>query len=185
MTAEDAVTRIAAFDVSLTATGYATSAGASGVISPPKTMRGMERIQWIRAAVLKIVADHDLVVIEGYSYGAQGRAILDLAELGGVLRCSLHDRRIAYVEIPPSSLKLFACGKGNAKKDEMLAAAIRKLTYMGSDHNESDALWLLTMAKSHYWLGEPPLNEAQRRAHEKMQWPLSPRSPFTSTEERA
>jgi hypothetical protein len=52
---------------------------------------------------------------------------------------------VAFADVPPASLKKFACGKGNAKKEEMLAAAIRRLGYEGSSFDEVDALWLRAM----------------------------------------
>src|SRR5206468_6278393 len=138
--------KVAAFDLSLTAAGWAFGKLngfrlESGVISPPKPT-GIPRLQYLRQHVLVLAEDADVVVIEGYSFGAKGNAILSLAELGGVIRIALADRGMPYVDIPPACLKLFATGKGNAPKDEVLAAAIRKLQYSGHDHNEADALWL-------------------------------------------
>jgi Holliday junction resolvasome RuvABC endonuclease subunit len=169
---------ITALDMSLTATGWATShavlsTATSGVIVPPAFAdRGIARIRWIRAAVMERVHASNLVVIEGYAFGVQGQqGHISLGELGGVIRVALTDRRIPYVEIPPACVKLFATGKGNGKKDEVLAAAIRKLEYSGHDHNEADALWLLEMARAAYDDERPPANEAQRRAMAKIVWP--------------
>jgi crossover junction endodeoxyribonuclease RuvC len=168
---------IVAFDLSLTATGYASSAGAVGVLSPPKTIAGgIRRLQWIRFQVLQLSAAADLVVLEGYAYGAKGRAVVNIGELGGVIRVALADRARAFVEVPPANLKLFATGKGNAPKDDVFGAAIRKLKYAGNNHNEADALWLLEMARARYhelWDG----NEAQHRALSKITWPTITPSP--------
>lgn len=168
--------RISAFDLSLTATGYATIDGAisarahSGVLTPPKAVgRGIARLRWIRQEVLMRCAGADLVVLEGYSFGAKGNAILNLAELGGVIRVALADREQLYVDIPPASLKLFATGKGNAPKDQVLAEAIKRLDYDGHDHNEADALWLLRMMVA--FTGHQTTNEHQRRALAKVNAP--------------
>lgn len=165
---------IVAFDLSLTATGWASGTGDSGVLTPPKTAdRGMRRLQWIRDAVLRLTDRADLVALEGYAFGAKGNAILNLAELGGVVRVALADRGRRFVDVPPSCLKLFATGKGNAKKDDVFAAAIRKLAYAGNDHNESDALWLLEMARGGVGFTKGH-NEHQRRALAKITWPVIP-----------
>lgn len=169
------MTRIVAFDFSLTATGFATPEG-SGVLTPPKDRAaGVPRLQWLRAAVLKLAVSADLVVIEGYAWGAKGSSVISLGELGGVVRVALADSGFTYVEVNPSTVKKFATGKGNAKKDEMLAASIRKLGYEGHDHNEADALWLRTMACSWYGVelerARDILNQDQRASLEKVKWP--------------
>jgi crossover junction endodeoxyribonuclease RuvC len=162
---------IAAFDLSLTATGYACSDGRSGVLSPPKDCcSGIPRLQWIRNSVYTIARDAALVAIEGYAFDRPNQAH-QIGELGGVIRVALHECGLPYVEIAPSSLKKFATGKGNAKKDDVFAAAIRKLGYTANDHNEADALWLLAMARAHYH-GEPEtLTQAQSEALAKIAWP--------------
>lgn len=165
---------ITALDMSLTATGWAKSTDASGVLVPPKGHdRGMARLRWLRDSVLSAALGADLVVIEGYSFGSKGNAVINLGELGGVIRLALSDANKRYVEIPPSCVKLFATGKGNAPKDEVLAAAIRKLGYARANHNEADALWLLEMARAHY--SDVTLRtESQDRALSKIEWPRIP-----------
>jgi len=113
-------------------------------------------------------------VLEGYAYGIKAAsALVDLSELGGVVRLELSDKGIPFVDVPPASLKLFATGKGNAPKDQVLAAAIRRLGYAGHDHNTADALWLLSMALVR--TADPArLTEYQRRALEKIVWPDAP-----------
>jgi crossover junction endodeoxyribonuclease RuvC len=170
---------ITALDMSLVATGWAStdelfdheeSRVTSGVIIPPKCAdRGVARLRWIRGAVLDRVEPSNLVVIEGYAFGAKGNAVINLGELGGVIRVALADRGIRFVEIPPACVKLFATGKGNAKKNDVFAAAIRKLGYAGNDHNEADALWLHRMAMDVY--GDRELTEYQQRAVSKVPWP--------------
>ena len=164
---------ILALDLSLTATGWANSEGESGVLVPPLDHnRGMSRLRWIRREVLERVPGIELVVIEGYSFGAKGDAILNLAELGGVIRMAIADGDLQFVDVPPACLKLFATGKGNAKKDDVFAAAIRRLDYQRNDHNEADALWLLAMAQAH--ATGVAHNETERRALSKIKWPFVP-----------
>jgi Holliday junction resolvasome RuvABC endonuclease subunit len=174
---------ITALDMSLVATGWASTNGESGVFCPPKSHdRGVSRLRWLRSSVLDRAVPSDLVVIEGYAYGAKGNAVINLGELGGVIRLALSDDGICYVEVPPACVKLFATGKGNAKKDEVLAAAIRKLEYAGHDHNEADALWLLEMAKRHYVDDLRHQTIAEGRALEKITWPRCLPSTATTRE---
>lgn len=165
---------ILALDLSLTATGYANSDGAHGVLSPPKgSDRGMRRLVWIRDQVLKLAESADIIVLEGYAFSRPEQAHY-LGELGGVVRCGLFEANRIYVDVQPSSLKMFATGKGNAKKDEVLAEAIRQLGYLGYDNNVSDALWLLELTRAQY-SGEK-VSEVRQRALSKIPWPAGVRA---------
>lgn len=163
-----------ALDLSLNHTGWATKEDC-GVFEPPKSCdRGLPRIEWIRTAIRKdTTTEHTtLVVLEGLAWGVRGRAILDLAGLAMVIRLDLYDRGLPFVDIGPTVLKKFATGHGNAPKEEMLAAAIRKLKYQGHDNNEADALWLLQAALVRYGLpGAVSLPAAQRRTLDTIAWP--------------
>lgn len=162
--------KITAIDLSLRATGYATESG-SGVLYPAKSLGlGMERNNWIMRRVLDLGAGADVLVIEGYSFGSQGRAVFDTAELGGIVRWALWSKGIPFVEVPPSNLKLFATGKGNSKKDLVLAEAVRRLNYGGSDHNEADALWLRAMAFAAYGSPIVAIPKDRERGLAKVLW---------------
>jgi len=62
----------------------------------------------------------DYVGLEGYAYGAAGRAIFQIAENCGLLKYKLWEHRIPIEVIAPTSVKKFATGKGNANKDGMV-----------------------------------------------------------------
>lgn len=168
---------ILALDNSLTATGYATNylkgQASFGVLNPHKNLgKGMARLNWIATTVEGLAQSADVVVMEGYSYASKGRSILSIAELGGVIRWMIWVMGTPYTEVAPGTLKKFATGSGNAGKDEMLAASIRRLGYEGHDNNEADALWLLQMALHHYKQdGAISLPKAQLESLEKVQWP--------------
>lgn len=174
--------RIVAFDLSLTCTGVATGDGGHELIIPPKGLRGIERLRSIRHAVRRRSIDADLVVIEGYAFAAHASHAHELGELGGVVRVGLADANIAFVDVPPASLKLFATGRGNAKKEEVLAAAIRKLGYDGHSTDEADAMWLREMAICQY---EQDVElEHHQRALAKVPWPASVGAPLPDTPAR-
>lgn len=136
-----------ALDLSLTATGWAT-VDACGTLTPPKGQdRGPERLAWLRAAVLSLAADADVVVLEGYSYASKGRAVVSMGELGGVIRLALHDAGIPFVEVAPAVVKKAATGAGNSRKEAVLVAAVQRLGYEGHSNDEADALWLLELAR--------------------------------------
>lgn len=65
-----------------------------------------------------------------------------------------------------------ATDAGAAPKEAVLAAAIRRLGYGGSSHDEADAFWLRTMALDHYVaLAEPVVPIAHRAVLLRIDWP--------------
>lgn len=143
-------TTIVGLDLSLTATGIATDTTTTTI--KPKSLAGPERLTWITERMLEHLPIKVLVVLEGYAYGRNNQAH-QLGELGGVIRTMLWNLHVPYVVVPPATLKKYATGKGNAGKEEVLAAAIRRLGYEGHDNNEADALWLRAMGCAAY--GQP------------------------------
>ena len=113
-----------------------------------KKMRGHERMAYILDALDAMLNDaermHDSlrIIIEGPSYGSQGQGHFDIGGLTWLVKHRLWTLGYTYTDVPPSSLKKFATGHGNAKKAEMLATAIRKHGYEGCNDNEADALLL-------------------------------------------
>lgn len=167
--------KITAFDLSLTATGWAQrdDAGISeGLIKFPKLVKTpVHRLAAIRHAVSAIAHGSDLVITEGYAFGRTNRAH-NMGELGGVVRVQLIiDDGITVVVIPPPVLKKFATGRGNAGKSDVLVAAVRRLGLDNSDHNIADAHWLLAMAMCHHGVyGAPAMPATQLAVLEKVDW---------------
>ena len=148
---------IAGLDLSTTRIGYADPDGATYSISAQagskeparrlyELVRSLEHRLWI------IRPRPRLVVVEGYSLGSPGRlSLVRLGELGGVVRLRLFELDIAYVEIPPSSLKKYATGSGAAKKPAMQAAAA-ELGASAANHDEADAFLLRHLGRAAYGL---------------------------------
>jgi len=165
---------VVALDLSLQASGVASNIG--GAVSArtitPGSRTGAERLYFLQKQVDQATEGADLVLREGYSFGSKGRAVYDIGELGGVVRLTMYCRKRPFLEIAPSVIKKLAVGSGNAKKEEVLVAAVRRLGYQGSDHNQADALFLLHAALIHYGLpGAADLPKAHLVALEKVAWP--------------
>ena len=141
-------TKILGLDLSLTATGIYCDT-CKGSVYKPKS-KGVERLRDISNEIATHFGHVDVAIIEGYSFGSQGRATFNIGELGGVVRLSLFYAGVPFVEAAPSLLKKFATGKGNANKDEVLASAIRKFKFTGTDNNEADAFILNRIGNAHY-----------------------------------
>jgi Holliday junction resolvasome RuvABC endonuclease subunit len=163
---------ILALDLSLTATGWATSIDEYGVWRSGD-LRGTDRLinlaGWLHDTLLE--TEPELVVIEGYSYGSKGRAVFDIAEWGGVARYILSDNWHEFAVIRPATLKKFATGKGNSPKPTMRMELYKRAGIDVSDDNAVDALWLLAAAMEA--TGKPlfPMPKANVEALDKVEWP--------------
>jgi hypothetical protein len=92
----------------------------------------------------------DLVIYEAPISFHAGRAAASIAHgFGTRVEEYCARQRIPCYSVAPAALKKFACGKGNAKKPEMIRAA-QKLKLGVSDDNECDALWLLEYALANF-----------------------------------
>ena len=60
------------------------------------------------------------VGLEGYAYGASGRAIFQIAENCGLLKYKLYQAGKPIEVLTPTRVKKFATGKGNASKELMV-----------------------------------------------------------------
>lgn len=89
----------------------------------------------------------ELVVIEGYAYAGKFNNSLQY-ELGACIRMRLYERSVSFVEVPPTSLKKFVTGKGNAKKDLMLLGVYKRWDFDTEDDNEADAFGLAKFGRA-------------------------------------
>lgn len=156
--------RIVALDPSLTATGVADESGARTLKVPLPTkatdLQRVQRLHKLTCAIDVATKTADVVVIEGYGYGSVrtrddgGRPqntshAHSLGELGGVIKCCLYQRDVDFVIVPPTVMKVFATGRGNASKEDVLIAAVKRSVNV-RNNNEADAWWLRQMACVYY-----------------------------------
>lgn len=85
-----------------------------------------------------------LILIEGYALGAKGQQH-KLAEFGGLLRWNMLDHCQRVLEVPPSVLKRFATGKGNAKKDLVMAHVAQRWGRLFENSDQADAFVLFRL----------------------------------------
>jgi Holliday junction resolvasome RuvABC endonuclease subunit len=93
----------------------------------------------------------ELVVFEAARYAGpnQGNALVSHAEFQSVIKLWAINNKIDYRGYSATEIKKHATGKGNANKNQMIAAAISQ-GWNPKDDNEADALWLLNLAQSEY-----------------------------------
>ena len=167
--------RILALDLSLTRSGFCVGAGLaeceSGVLRTAD-LRGMERIDHIVRRVQELAQGCDVVVIEGYSYGSQGRSVFDIGELGGCVRFLLHRLGIPVVDVPPATLKKYATGRGNATKIDMVVAARERFGLHGTtDDNRCDAYLLWAMVLHQFGHPVATVPKLHSEALKRVEWP--------------
>lgn len=142
-------------DLSLTSTGCCNIKGDCYSLKP--SYKGAERLEWFADtfdALSTAPNRPDLVVLEGYAYGRVNKAH-ELGELGGVVRLALWRAGIPFVVVPPSTLKKYATGKGNASKDQVLIAAVKRSGIEFNNNDEADAWWLRQIGLQQYEVDDP------------------------------
>ena len=77
-----------------------------------------ERYHNIASSFMEILGASDVILIEDYSFGSKGK-VFHIAENTEVLMYNLWLKKKKYNKIPPTALKKWATGKGNAQKDLM------------------------------------------------------------------
>ena len=115
-----------------------------------KNLRGGERLAYIWQEIHQILdmGWESAVVIEGYSYGSINRGLpFQIGELGGVVRERLTHYRLLYTVVPPTTLKKFITGHGNAKKPEVMKIVQNRWGFETKDNNIADAYGLAMYAK--------------------------------------
>lgn len=147
---------IAGVDLALGATGIALGDQPSlATIAPPGRLKGYVRHECAADQIVRRLrlAAPDLVVLEGYDPHPRGYlALVRAAELGGIVRTALTKVALPFIDVPPSQLKLFATGKGNSPKPDVVQAA-RNAGVDPRDDNQADAYWLWRIG---HWLHGGP-----------------------------
>ena len=128
----------------------------------PKDLRGAERCDWHLGKMTDFVPARGvaMVVIEGYGFSSH--RIVPQVEVGAVLRWFMWsnwpDCRI--VEVPPTVLKKFATGRGNASKPEVAVGVWKRYEFEHKSDDVVDAFVLAMMGLA-FW-GIEFTNAAQR-----------------------
>lgn len=134
---------IIGLDLSLVATGLAQldPVGIVGLrtIASSNRLRPEDRIVRIEDEVTAAMAGAELVVMEGLSFGSNDPSAQERAALHYIIRIGLHQRKVPFLVVPPSSLKKFTCGSGAAKKEMMIREVFRRWGVEAADNNQADA----------------------------------------------
>lgn len=163
--------RVLGIDPSLTCTGLAGDGWTDTIKTSPKTGDIHTRYDLILTTITdRYLNGVDLVVIEGLSFDSHDTS-RKLAGLGWLLRHDLYRRGVPYADVPPSTLKQFIAGKGNAAKADVTREVTRRFPWFEGGEDEADAVALC--AAGYERLGAPitVVPALNRGALAKVRWP--------------
>lgn len=162
-----ATPRVTGLDLSLTATGVATSNGDLFTIHT--RTHGDARLPEIRDALTDHIAAAVWVVIEDLPTHAHGAGITGMVH--GAIRLACYDHATTYVLVPPATLKKYATGRGNATKADMRMALYQRAGVDVRDDNQVDAWWLRAAGLDHFGHPVVDLPKTHRAALDAVTWP--------------
>lgn len=169
--------RVVGVDLSLTGTGVSDGTRTWLVTSRGKKADDLrarnQRLTQLRLAVVDHCYDADLVVVEQPAFSRTTGHMHDRSGLWWLVVAALHHHDLPVAEVPPTSLKRYATGRGNADKGAVIDATVRRLPDVDTSGNDNrcDALWLAAMGLDH--LGTPlvGLPAHHRTALDAVRWP--------------
>lgn len=137
--------KILGIDQSTTSTGYAIIENGrlitSGTIQPKHLKTTVEKIIYITEHLNSIKHNDtiDFIAREGFSFGSKNRAFV-LGGIGYAVDAHFYSEyKEYYYVIPPSSVKKYITGNGNAKKDQMILQTYKKHKIEFKSNDECDA----------------------------------------------
>ena len=144
--------QIIGLDLSLTSTGVAvydedTDCITTDVIKTCNKHTDTERYYTILHRISNYFISKNVFFIEGYSFGSfsKSSSMSKLIELGGIIKYDLWLKGVPYIKVPPTTLKKFITGKGNAKKEDIKLAVYKKYGREFKTSDEADAFSLVVL----------------------------------------
>lgn len=174
--------RVLGIDPSLTATAlcYVHQGTPETAVSRTKptgklTVDKLDRMHMQVEFVTEYASTAELVLIEAPSFGSKGSATRDLAGLWWLMFAELLRYPAPVAVVPPSALKKWATGTGNADKFRVGQAIGKRWPDLDlRSDDEADALGLASIGLQH--AGELPWEPTtyQREALTKIEWNQRP-----------
>ena len=147
------MTRVLAFDLSLTKSGVCYPPGSCDTLKPPPKVTGGERLLWWATTFDILLDDHrpDRVVAEApFTHGAHGKGSIELHKVYGCFEAACAKRGVVVTWVWPSTLKKKATLYGGATKAEMVARA-QSFGYDVANDDEADAALLAHGVAAGWW----------------------------------
>lgn len=177
--------RVIGLDLSLTATGVALIEDGSitvrTITSKPSGDSLDARQARLHNLVANLLTNHmptdpvDLVVIEQPAFSRTTGHHHDRSGLWWMVVDAIWGWReeiTPMAEVPPTTLKKYATGKGNAAKDAVLLAVARRYPHVDiRDNNMADALVLAAMGARHLEHPVDDVPQLNQTAMAAVRWP--------------
>lgn len=129
--------------------GYSLKKGAAWPARHKRIMSTVEHVDALIDEAIEHMDDLDAIVIEGPSLGSRGASLFYAGELESQLMESLSKWTVKhFLEVPPSNLKKFATGKGNANKPLVAAHVAKRWEHIFGDDNLTDAFVLCQIGRA-------------------------------------
>lgn len=168
--------QVLGIDPSLTCTGVANLAGTH-VIRPPEGLVDVDRLAYITDVARMYLTPFSangvgLVVMEGPAYGVNVGKSHERAGLFWALRLACRHLARPVAVVPPTTLKKFITGSGNATKVDVVREVTKRFPKFDGGADEADALVLYAMGRA--WVGLPvvQLPAAHLKALDHVNWPV-------------
>lgn len=165
-------------DPSLTSTGMSDGSTTWLVKSTGKATDDLparrERLyDLVRHVAMHVREGCDLVVIEAPAFSSRMGHAHDRSGLWWLLVEHLTRQGFAVAEVPPTTLKKYATGKGNADKGSMIEAAVRCFPEVETkgQADRVDALWLAAMGMDALGFPIATRTVPRRAAVDAVTWP--------------
>ena len=177
------IPKVVGVDLSLTATGIASSLGwcqtlgEDGITTRPLDDR-LDALENLAREILIVIGGGRgnwpaLIVIEIPAYSRSGGGSHERSGLWWKIVRSLRQREVPVAEVANQQRMRYATGRGSAKKGAVIDAVARRLPMFetGGDDNCADAAVLAAMGADH--LGHPlaPMPATHRAALDRVEWP--------------
>ncbi|WNF33817.1 crossover junction endodeoxyribonuclease RuvC [Aeribacillus composti] len=114
--------------------------------------------------IMRHIHENDKIVIEGFGFASQ--QAIQLGGIGWGIRMALFRRKMKYIEVTPNTVKKFATGKGNAKKEDMILPIFKEWGFEHPSDNVRDAFVLAQIARA--LNGQVELTKFQKEALNKI-----------------
>jgi len=176
-------------DPSLTSTGICVMSEHGNILSTKAItsyFTGVRRLKDFKEQIIDMcqyvagLKEKTSVFIEGYSFGSIGRKEF-IAELGGTIRLTLHEQELEFIDVPPTVLKKYITGKGNADKVAVGVAVMKQYGEGFDTTDQTDAFVLCQIGLAYFGL-IPNLTKVREEVIADMKKPKAKKITKTTTQ---
>ena len=151
---------VVGIDPSVTATGVVVLGSSGRLIHQTcwkSKLKDWPRVYQLRGWLDELLEAHapEMVLFEDYAVSKFGGSVIHAVTLGTLLRDHCNGAGQAWNAVPPTVVKKFATGKGNAPKDQVTMHVHKAWGFEVPDNNVVDAYVLAQMAREFVWPGRP------------------------------